>query len=236
MITLKEMSMVGSMGASNAPMQFSTKKKKVKENSITDRTYYCPYCHEKLEKYKEKDSKTGKELDLVRCPKHGHMAYGDARLSKPKKKIKEEKEDIECTVCGRTDFDDIRQAREHVKNKHGYANTDYFIQKWPGNKNMKEQLSLTKAMNQALYEVDLSKVPKTVASWLGKHFAEINKIYTDKSKLVDYLQNMRRDDEVSVSDDYFENFIDKIKSMNNPKAALSYCYDCYLKGAGLGVK
>lgn len=85
----------------------------------------------------------------------------------------------------------------------------------------------------AMNEIDLSTVPRTVTSWLGAHIQEINKIYTDKSKLITFLSQMRP--EVSVSDDWLNNFIDRIKQLNSTQA-LKYVYNAYLAGSNLGVK
>lgn len=44
----------------------------------------------------------------------------------------EDDKPIECTIC-HAKFDDIKEAREHVKKEHGYSNADYFLLGVPTN-------------------------------------------------------------------------------------------------------
>lgn len=79
---------------------------------------------------------------------------------------------------------------------------------------------------------DLSKVNNSVTSWLEKNINYINCFYKDREKLIEKLNSMRN--EVSVSDMWFDNFINKIRQ-NNDEQNIKYIYNVYLCGCCLST-
>ena len=106
------------------------------------------------------------------------------------------------------------------------------------NKVREESLTLKRAVNRAnktLRENDLSKIPNTAANWLEQHFQDISKIYKNKEKTLQYLQQMQSGQ--GISSNWLDNFINTVKNLysKGPSAPLQYMYNCYLRGSNLGI-
>ena len=82
---------------------------------------------------------------------------------------------------------------------------------------------------------DLSKIPSSSTHWLEQHFDNINRIYKDKEKTLQLLQQMPTGE--GISKNWANNFINTVKHLYNqgPDKVLKYVYDCYLKGSKLGI-
>lgn len=84
-----------------------------------------------------------------------------------------------------------------------------------------------------VHSIDLTKKPKSFASYLVKYIQNINRMTPDE--IISMLKSAKENG-VSVSDDYLEKIVNKAEMLKNDKSKLmKYIADIVLKGADLGV-
>jgi hypothetical protein len=83
---------------------------------------------------------------------------------------------------------------------------------------------------------DLSETENSVTFWLGKNINEINAIYRNKEKLIEFLKTIKNDPNIKVSDEWFNKFLYRIQRQKNCNETLKYIYNIYLAGCNLSTK
>lgn len=81
---------------------------------------------------------------------------------------------------------------------------------------------------------DLSKKEKTVTNFLGNNFEKINSLIKNRSALLEFFSLLK--EEVHISDEYYNNMINRVKNAKSDLEIQKYLYNIFLKGSNLGVK
>jgi hypothetical protein len=92
---------------------------------------------------------------------------------------------------------------------------------------------MVKKRKKDVDEVEVKKsTSKFISKWLEHHFPEIQKVYTDKKKVIEILGELKFDNEVDKR--WYQNFMIGVKKRKDVEL-LTYLYDIFLSGEGLVV-
>jgi len=82
-------------------------------------------------------------------------------------------------------------------------------------------------------EQKLQNNNQLAAKWLENLLEDIKTKYKNKEKLVKYLESNKKS--LEVDEDWWKEFIKKIKKEKLAENNLKFIYDLYLSGQGLGI-